>query len=138
VLLNDDESTSSGTEGHPGTQGVAHEGTATTETGGNDAENPPPFGPPMSDDGSDSDVDEDYDDVAGDNDAGSEIPDEEVYHPDTMTPSVHRTYGVRPKIARDYSHMFSHATAMHHAMKQYSLKKGQKKFQKVVEEAVSK
>jgi hypothetical protein len=34
--------------------------------------------------------------------------------------------------------MHSHATIMHHAMTQYSLKKGLKKFQKVGEAAVSK
>jgi hypothetical protein len=34
--------------------------------------------------------------------------------------------------------MHSHATIMHHAMTQYSLKKGLRKFQKVGEEAVSK
>jgi hypothetical protein len=34
--------------------------------------------------------------------------------------------------------MYSHATVMHHAMTQYSLKKGLKKFQKVGEAAVSK
>jgi hypothetical protein len=34
--------------------------------------------------------------------------------------------------------MFSHATIMHHAMTQYSLKKGLRKFKKVGEEAVSK
>jgi hypothetical protein len=53
-----------------------------------------------------------------------------------MTSSVQRTYGLRPKIVRDYSHMFSHATVMHHAMTQYSLKKGLRKFQKVGEEDV--
>jgi hypothetical protein len=61
-----------------------------------------------------------------------------VYHPDTMTPSVQRTYGLRPKRTRDYSHMFSHATVMHHVMTQYSLNKGLRKFQKVGEAAVSK
>jgi hypothetical protein len=55
-----------------------------------------------------------------------------------MTPSVQRTYGLRPREARDYNHMFSHATVMHHAMTQYSLKKGLRKFQKVGEETVSK
>jgi hypothetical protein len=55
-----------------------------------------------------------------------------------MTPSVQRTYGLRPKRARDYSHMFTHATAMHLVMTHYSLKKGLRKFQKVGEEAVSK
>jgi hypothetical protein len=55
-----------------------------------------------------------------------------------MTTSIQRRYGLRPRKARDYSHMFSHATVMHHAMTQYSLKKGLMGFQKVGEEAVSK
>jgi hypothetical protein len=62
----------------------------------------------------------------------------DAYHPNTMTPSVQRAHGLRPRRARYYSHMFSHATAMHHAMTQYSLKKGLRKFQKVGEAAVSK
>jgi hypothetical protein len=55
-----------------------------------------------------------------------------------MTPSVQQTHGLKPRKHREYSHMFSHAAAMHHAMTQYSLRKGLKKFQKVGEEAVSK
>jgi hypothetical protein len=51
-----------------------------------------------------------------------------------MTPSVQRAYGLIPKRARDYSHMFSHATIMHHATTQYSLKKGLRKLQKVGED----
>jgi hypothetical protein len=90
VLLNDDEAPTSGTEDHPGTPGVAHECTAATEPVSNNADNPPPLGPPTSDDDSDSD-DEDND--AAENNDGieahrSEIPNEEVYHSDTMTPSV--------------------------------------------------
>jgi hypothetical protein len=139
VLINNDEAPTSGTEDHPGTPGVTHEGTAATEPVSN-YDNPSPLGPPTSDDDSDSD-DED-DDAAGNNDGieahHSEIPNEEVYHPDTMTPSVQRMYGLRPKRARDYSHMFSHVTVMHHVTKQYSLKKGLRKFQRVGEEAVSK
>jgi hypothetical protein len=133
VLLNDDEAPTYGTEDHPGTRGVAHEVSSATKPGSNDADNPPPLGPPTSDDDSDSDDD----DAAGDNYGiethHSEITDEEVYHPDTMTPSVQQTYGIRPKRARDYSHMFSHATVMHHAMTQYSLNKGLRKFKKVGE-----
>jgi hypothetical protein len=55
----------------------------------------------------------------------------DAYHPNTMTPSVQRGHRLRPRRARDYSHMFSHTTVMHHAMTQYSLKKGLQKFQKV-------
>jgi hypothetical protein len=80
-------------EGHLGTPGVAHGGIAATEHGSNANDNPPSLGPPTSDDDIDSDVDND--DAAGDNDGietrHSEIPDDEVYHPDTMTPSVQRT-----------------------------------------------
>lgn len=70
--------------------------------------------------------DEDSSDDEDDDDA-DEIPDDEVYHPDSMTPSVQRVYGLRPRRGRDYSHL--HATIAHHAMTQYSLKKGLKKFQ---------
>jgi hypothetical protein len=54
-----------------------------------------------------------------------EIPDDEVYHPDTMTPSIQTTYGLRPKRARDYSHL--HANIVHaprNEMTQYSLNRG--------------
>jgi hypothetical protein len=60
----------------------------------------------------------------------------EPYNPNTWTPSVQRVHGLRPRNARTFSHL--HATVMHHAMTQYSLKKGLKKFKKVGEEAVSK
>jgi hypothetical protein len=119
---------------------LAHGGTAATEPGSNDDDNPPSLGTPTSDD--DSDSDDDDDDDAGENGGiktrQSEMPDDEVYHPDTMTPSVQRTYGLRPRKSRDYSHMFSHATIMHHVMTKYSLQKGLRKFQKVGEEAFSK
>jgi hypothetical protein len=55
-----------------------------------------------------------------------------------MTPSIQRVHVLHPRKPRDYSHMHYHATIMHHAMTQYSLKKGLKKFQKVGEAAVSK
>jgi hypothetical protein len=79
--------------------------------------------------------DEDSSDDEDDDDA-DEIPDDEVYHPDSMTPSVQRGYGLRPRRGRDYIHL--HATIAHHAMTQYSLKKGLKKFQGKAEDAVSK
>jgi hypothetical protein len=66
----------------------------------------------------------------------AEISDSEVYHPEYMTPSIQRVYGLRPNRARDYSHM--HANVVHHAMTQYSLKRGLKKFKVEAEEAVSK
>jgi hypothetical protein len=100
------------------TAGVTHE----VEDNDN---NPPPIGPPRSEDSKSDDDDEDEDRY-------------DSHHPSTMMPSVQRVHGLRPRKARDYIHIFSHATMMHHAMKQYSLKKGLHKFQKVGEAAVSK
>jgi hypothetical protein len=65
-----------------------------------------------------------------------EEPNVEPYNPDTWTSSVHRAHSLRPRKGREYIHL--HATVMHHAMTQYSLKKGIKKFKKVGEAAVSK
>jgi hypothetical protein len=79
-----------------------------------DSNGPPPPLSPRSDYTSDSDDEDDEPD--------EEIPDDEVYHPDTMTPSVQSTYGLRPKRARDYSHL--HANVVHHSMTQYSLNRG--------------
>jgi hypothetical protein len=39
------------------------------------------------------------------NEEETEIPDSEVYHPESMTPSIHRMYGIRPNRARYYSHL---------------------------------
>jgi hypothetical protein len=80
--------------------------------------------------------DEDSDDDEDEEEQGEEIPDDEVYHPDTMTPSIQSTYGLRPRRARDYSHM--HANIVHHAMTHYSLNKGLRKFQKEGKKAVKK
>jgi hypothetical protein len=63
-------------------------------------------------------------------------PDMAPYNPDTWIPSIQRVHGVRPTKARQYSHL--HTTIMHHAMTQYSLKKGLKKLKEVGEEVVSK
>jgi hypothetical protein len=93
--------------------------------------------PPLAARGEESDPD-DSDDEDGAEESHNEIPDEEVYHPGRMTPSIQRTHGLRPRKPRSYGHMFAHATVMHHAMTQYSLKKGLRKFQKVGEAAVSK
>jgi hypothetical protein len=86
-------------------------------------DNPPSLDAPRGDDSNSDDEGEDQYDA---------------YHPNTMIPSVQRAHGLRPIKARYYSHMFLHATVMHHAMTQYSLKKGLRKFQKVGEAAVSK
>jgi hypothetical protein len=78
-------------------------------------------------DSSDSDEEADFQE---------EIADEDVYYPDTMTPSVQRTYGLRLRKPRDYSHI--HAMYIHHAMTQYSVKSGLKKFKVNGEDAISK
>jgi hypothetical protein len=114
---------------------VSHE---STEHDSSDADDPPPLGSSTIGNASDDegdDADEENDGIETHHD---DIPNEEVYHPDNMTPSIKQTFGLMPKLTRDYSHMFSHATIMHHTMTQYSLKKGLRKFQKVVESAVSK
>jgi hypothetical protein len=121
--------------------GVAPEGIATGTidnegTTGSD-DNPPPLVPS----GTEYESDDDDDDEGANNGvetSHNEISEDQVYHPDSMTPSIQRVHGLRPRKSRDYSHMHSHATIMHHAMTQYSLKKGLRKFQKVGEEAVSK
>jgi hypothetical protein len=52
------------------------------------------------------------------------------YNPNTWTPSIQRVHGLRPRKGREYSHL--HATIMHHAITQYSLKKGLKSSKKLV------
>jgi hypothetical protein len=98
------------------------------EGGDNDSNGPPPPLSPRSYYTSDSDDEDD--------EPGEEIPDDEVYHPDTMTPSVQSTYSIRHKRARDYSHL--HANIVHHAMTQYSLNRGLRKFRGKGEKAVEK
>jgi hypothetical protein len=83
-----------------GTTGVPPGGTTLPDSNGED-DSPPSLGAPRSDDIDSDDEDEDQYDT---------------YHPNTMTPSVQRAHGLRPRKARDYSHMFSHATVMHQAM----------------------
>jgi hypothetical protein len=107
----------------------------------NDNDDPPPLQPANADEDSDDEDDEteatNPDEDTDDDDAGErEISDDEVYHPDTMTPSVQSTYGLRPRRARDYSHL--HANIVHHAMTQYSLNRGLRKFKVKGEEAVEK
>jgi hypothetical protein len=94
---------------------------------------PPPLRPPRSEEDSDDDSDDEED-----GDDSNEVPENEVYHPASMTPSIQRLHGLRQRKPRDYSHMHSHATVMHYAMTQYSLKKGLKKIQNLGEAAVSK
>jgi hypothetical protein len=100
------------------------------EDGDNEHESngPPPPLSPRSDYTSDSGDEDD--------EPEEEIPDDEVYHPDTMSPSVQSTYGLRPKRARDYIHL--HANIVHHAMNQYSLNRGLRKFREKGEKAVEK
>ena len=73
------------------------------------------------------------DDQSGDeaDDGAMEVPDEEVFHPNSTTPSVRRTYNLRTnRSGRDYSHRYGHhmSHVIHHAMTQYSLPKGVKRF----------
>jgi hypothetical protein len=65
----------------------------------------------------------------------SEIADEDVYHPHTMTPSIQSTYVLRPRKPRDYIHR--HAMIIHHATTQYSVKSGLRKFKEKGEKSVS-
>jgi hypothetical protein len=109
----------------------------------NDDENydPPPLQPANADEDSDDEDDETkgtntHEDTDDDDAGGREIPDDDVYHPDTMTPSVQSTYGLRPRRARDYSHL--HANIVHHAMTKYSLNRGLRKFKVKGEKAVEK
>jgi hypothetical protein len=99
-------------------------------TSAGDTEGMPTLSPRHDDDISDDEDDDDADEYH------DEIPDDEVYHPDSMTPSVQRVYGLRPRRGRDYSHL--HTTIAHHAMTQYLLKKVLKKLQGKAEDAVSK
>jgi hypothetical protein len=121
------------TEGSTGVRtGVPLRGNTGLTNSDGDNDNPSPLVARTADE-SDSD-DEDDNDADGTNAIEShhdDIPDDEVYHPHSMTSSVQRTYGLRPRKPQDYSHMYAHATVMHHAMIQYSLRKGLKKFQKV-------
>jgi hypothetical protein len=65
ATLNENEAPIAGTEGYPGTPGVDHGGTIATEPGRNGDDNPPPLGPPKSDNDSDSDDDDATGDVMG-------------------------------------------------------------------------
>jgi hypothetical protein len=94
---------------------------------GDNGDTPPPLTPRQS-----TSSDEDRDDNEDEYD--DEIPDDEVYHPDTMTSSVHSTYGLRPRRAREYIH--THANIVYHAMTQYSLNKGLKKLRKEGEKTI--
>jgi hypothetical protein len=79
---------------------------------------------------------EDTSDSGDEDEEETDISDSEVYHPESMTPSIQRVYGLRPNRARDYSHL--HANVVHHAMTQYSLKRALNKFKVKAEEAASK
>jgi hypothetical protein len=87
-----------------------------TDPGNSDGDNDSP--PPLLARTSNEDDSDNEDDENGDN-SNDGTPDGEVCQPDSMTPSVQLTHGLRPRKPRDYSHMFSHATVMHHAMTQY-------------------
>jgi hypothetical protein len=101
----------------------------------------PPLQPENADEDSDNKDDETegtntHEDTDDDDDGGRKIPEDEVYHPDTMTQSIQSTYGLRPRRARDYSHL--HANIVHHAMTQYSLNRGLINFKVKGEQTVEK
>jgi hypothetical protein len=83
-----------------------------TDPGNSDggSDNPPPL---LARTAKKDDIDDEDDEDGYISNDGT--PDEEVCHPDSVTPSVQRTHGLRPRKPRDYSHMLSHATVMHHA-----------------------
>jgi hypothetical protein len=56
------------------------------------------------DEGNGGDSDRDEDSYAMESEH-EEIPDDKVYHPDPMTPSVQSVYGLRPKRSHYYSHL---------------------------------
>jgi hypothetical protein len=102
---------------------------------------PPPLQPENADEDSDDEDNEiegtnTHEDTDDDDSGGREILEDDVYHPDTMTPSVQSTYGLRPRRARDYSHL--HANIVHHAMTQYSLNRWLRKFKVKGEQAMEK
>jgi hypothetical protein len=74
--------------------------------------------------------------VNNEEDEVGQEPNMEPYNPNTWTPSVQRVHGICPRKGRTVSQL--HETVMHHAITQYYLKKGLKKFKEVGEEAVSK
>jgi hypothetical protein len=93
------------------------DGETTEMFGNNDA--------PSNDEGNTSELGSNTSD-SDDDEIHGEIADEDVYHPDTMTSSVQRTYGLKPRKPRDYSHR--HAMVVHNAMTQYSVKSGLRNF----------
>jgi hypothetical protein len=102
---------------------------------------PPPLQPRNDDEDSDNEDDETegtntHEETDDDDVEGHEIPDDEVYHPDTMTPSVQSTYGLRPRQARDYIHL--HVNIVHPTMPQYSLNRGLRNFKVKGEQAAEK
>jgi hypothetical protein len=121
--------------------GVAPEGIAAGTSNNEGATGTDDNPPPLILSGTAYESDDDGDDADANNGiekSHNEISEDQVYHPYSITPSIQRVHGLRPRKSWDYSHMHSRATIMHHAMTQYSLKKGLRKFQKVGEEAVSK
>jgi hypothetical protein len=73
---------------------------------------------------------------SSDDEDDDNIPIPQVYHPDTWTPSHQLVHGLWPRKERACSHL--HANIVHHAITQYSLKKGFKKFPKKAKAAVTK
>jgi hypothetical protein len=118
-----EESTGVLTEGSTGVHLDEPEENPDPDNGNGGDDNPPPLSARTDNENDSDDEDDGDDDNSNDTDTSHDAPSDEevVYHPDSMTPSVQRTHGLRPRKPRDYSHMFSHATVMHHVMTQYSL-----------------
>jgi hypothetical protein len=88
-----------------GSTGVLTEGSTgvhleeDTDLGSSDGDNdnpPPLLARTANEDDSDEEDDEDADGSYDIESHHDETPDEEVYHPESMTPSVQRTHGLRP------------------------------------------
>jgi hypothetical protein len=91
---------------------------------------PPPLGPDI-----DSSDDEDSDDEEEEPENEDNSP-EVLCHPESMTPSIQRVHGLRPRRPRVYSNI--HVNIVHHTTTQYSLKKGLTNFRGKAEDAASK
>jgi hypothetical protein len=110
-----------------------HDNSSTNQTSYNDND----AGVIEGDSGDSGDEDKDYTSESIEEETEhAAILDSEVCHPKTMTPSIQRVYGLRPRHQRQYSHL--HTNKANNTMAQYSLKKGIKICNGKAEEAVSK
>ena len=91
-------------------------------------------GPDANEDAAEESPTGESDDDTVQDDGEIEIDDKDAYHPSTLTPSVQKTYGLRPKRKRHYSYVHQALTQV--ILTQYSLKKGLEKFKEKGEQAV--